>query len=99
MPFNPYVLFLLGLGVVVLLVAWLPLALRKLPLSLAISCVGIGVLVFASGALSFRPNPLRFSTLTEHMTELVVIVSLMGAGLKIDRRLGWKAWGSSWRLI
>ncbi|MDB5458194.1 MAG: sodium/hydrogen exchanger [Caulobacter sp.] len=99
MPFDPYILFLLGLGVVVLLISWLPLALRKLPLSLAISCVGLGVLVFASGALSFRPNPLRFSTLTEHLTELVVIVSLMGAGLKIDRRIGWRAWSSSWRLI
>ncbi|WP_236627659.1 cation:proton antiporter [Caulobacter sp. B11] len=97
--FNPYTTFLLGLGVVVLLVAWLPLALRRLPLSLAILCVAIGVVVFHSGALPFRPNPLRFSTLTEHLTELVVIVSLMGAGLKIDRRLGWRRWESSWRLI
>ena len=97
--FNSYTIFLLGLGVVVLLVAWLPLALRRLPLSLAILCVAIGVVVFHSGALPFRPNPLRFSTLTEHLTELVVIVSLMGAGLKIDRRLGWRRWESSWRLI
>jgi len=96
---DPYILFLLGVGVIVLLVAWLPLALRNLPLSLAILCVGAGIVIFQTGALSFRPNPLRFSTLTEKLTELVVLVSLMGAGLKIDRRIGWKAWGSSWRLI
>jgi NhaP-type Na+/H+ or K+/H+ antiporter len=97
--FDPYLLFLLGLGVVVLLVAWLPMALSRLPLSLAILCVLIGVVVFHGGALPFRSDPLRFSTLTERLTEIVVIVSLMGAGLKIDRRIGWRRWGSSWRLI
>ncbi|MFZ0268327.1 cation:proton antiporter [Caulobacter sp.] len=97
--FDPYLLFLLGLGVVVLLVAWLPMALSRLPLSLAILCVLIGVVVFQGDMLSFRPDPLRFSTLTERLTEIVVIVSLMGAGLKIDRRIGWRRWGSSWRLI
>ncbi len=99
MALDPYILFLLGVGVIVLLVAWLPMALRNLPLSLAILCVAIGVVVFHAGGLPFRPDPLRFSTLTERLTELVVLVSLMGAGLKIDRRLGWKAWSSSWRLI
>ena len=97
--FDPYLLFLLGLGVVVLLVAWLPMALSRLPLSLAILCVLIGVAVFHGGVLPFRSNPLRFSTLTERLTEIVVIVSLMGAGLKIDRRLGWRRWNSAWRLI
>ena len=97
--FDPYLLFLLGLGVVVLLVAWLPMALSRLPLSLAILCVLIGVAVFHGGALPFRSDPVRFSTLTERLTEIVVIVSLMGAGLKIDRRIGWRRWGSSWRLI
>ena len=97
--FDPYLLFLLGLGVVVLLVAWLPMALSRLPLSLAILCVLIGVVVFHGGVLPFRSDPVRFSTLTERLTEIVVIVSLMGAGLKIDRRIGWRRWNSSWRLI
>jgi len=97
--FDPYLLFLLGLGVVVLLIAWLPMALSRLPLSVAILCVLIGVVVFHGGVLPFRSDPLRFSTLTERLTEIVVIVSLMGAGLKIDRRIGWRRWESSWRLI
>ena len=97
--FDPYLLFLLGLGVVVLLIAWLPMALSRLPLSLAILCVLIGVAVFHGGVLPFRSDPLRFSTLTERLSEIVVIVSLMGAGLKIDRKIGWRRWGSSWRLI
>jgi NhaP-type Na+/H+ or K+/H+ antiporter len=96
---TPYVLFLLGFGVVVLLVSWLPLALRKLPLSLAIICVGIGVAVFASGALQFEPDPRTWDTVTEKLTELVVIVALTGAGLKLDRPIGWRRWMSTWRLL
>ena len=33
------------------------------------------------------------------MTEFVVIVALMGAGLKLDRPLGWHSWLITWRLI
>lgn len=99
MEVNPYVLTMAGLGVVVLLVAWLPLALRRLPLSLAIVCVGIGLVVFGSGAVAFRPNPLRYSTLTEHLAEIVVIISLMGAGLKLDRPISFKGWSTTWRLL
>ena len=35
----------------------------------------------------------------EHVTELIVIVSLAGAGLAVDRRMGIKRWMSSWRLL
>jgi NhaP-type Na+/H+ or K+/H+ antiporter len=33
------------------------------------------------------------------MTEFVVIVALMGSGLKLDRPLGWHSWLITWRLI
>lgn len=99
MAVEPYVLFLISLGVVVILAAWLPLALKELPLSLAIMCVGLGYVAFETGFLSVKPSPMRFSTFTEHITEAVVIVSLMGAGLKLDRPLDVRLWGSAWRLI
>ena len=99
MTTAPYVLFLLGFGVIVLMVSWLPLALKKLPLSLAIICVGIGMAVFAGGVLHFEPNPRTWDTITEKLTELVVIVALMGAGLKLDRKVGWRRWMSTWRLL
>lgn len=54
---DAYVLFLLALGIIVLLVAWLPLALRRIPLSLSILCVGLGAGVFALGWLDFDPDP------------------------------------------
>ncbi len=96
---EPYVLFLLGFGIIVLLVAWLPLALEKLPLSLAIICVLIGIALFGPGILGFSPSPRIYDTITERLTELVVLVALMGAGLKLDRPIGLKAWASTWRLL
>ncbi|MDP8915636.1 MAG: cation:proton antiporter, partial [Pseudomonadota bacterium] len=96
---DPYVLFLIGFGGVVLLVAWLPMALRRLPLSLAIICVGIGLVVFGADLLPFDPDPRTYDTIAERLTELVVIVALMGAGLKLDRRLGWRRWSTTWRLL
>lgn len=96
---DPYILFLLGFGIIVLLVAWLPLALEKLPLSLAIFCVLIGVALFGPGILAFAPSPRLYDTITEKLTEVVVLVALMGAGLKLDRPIGLKAWASTWRLL
>jgi len=77
---DPYLLFVFGLGGIILLVAWLPLALKRLPLSLAIVCVLIGVAVFSLGGLNFDPDPRTYDTLTERLTEMVVIIALMGPG-------------------
>jgi NhaP-type Na+/H+ or K+/H+ antiporter len=57
------------------------------------------VALFGTGVLAFRPDPRTYDTLTERIAELVVIISLMGAGLKLDRPLGWKRWSSTWRLL
>ena len=97
---DPYFLLLAVFGAVALLTAWLPLILRDLPLSLPMVCIGIGALLVLS---PFSPivgmNPLENRYLTERLTEFVVIVSLMGAGLKLDRPLGLRRWGSTWRLL
>jgi NhaP-type Na+/H+ or K+/H+ antiporter len=94
-----YLLFLLGLGGVILLVSWAPFGLRRVPLTLPILCVALGYVVFASGGLQFSPDPRTWDTITERLTELVVIISLMGAGLKLDRPPGWRRWGTTWRLL
>jgi NhaP-type Na+/H+ or K+/H+ antiporter len=95
-----YVVTLTILGLVVLFTAWLPMLLRRLPLSLPILCVGLGA------ALAWSPfpllpafNPLENRAMTEHLTEIVVIVALMGAGLKLDRKIGLRRWGTTWRLL
>lgn len=95
-----YKLWLLGIGVVVLLVAWLPLVLKKLPLSLPIIFVGMGMAIFAYTPLGqFSPHPIESPVLIEKATEFIVIISLMGAGLKISRPLSWSGWKITVRLL
>lgn len=96
---EPYILWLTGAGVLIALVAWLPLALKRLPLSLPIICIGVGAAVFSLPAVTLRPLPLDYPHITERLTELVVIIALMGAGLKTDRRFGWRRWRVTWRLL
>jgi len=95
-----YIPILLSLGGLILLVAWLPMVLRQLPLSLPILCVGIGMAVFSWTVFAdYAPHPAKTPVLVEKAAELIVIVSLMGAGLKIDRPLGWRRWNLTWRLL
>ncbi|KAA0581397.1 sodium:proton antiporter [Azospirillum sp. B21] len=93
-----YIVLMVGLGFLILLVAWLPMVLKELPLSLPIICVALGFAVFSLLRLD-NPEPLAFPEATERLTELIVIISLMGAGLKLDRRIGWRRWIITWRLL
>lgn len=96
---DPYILVLTGAGALIALVAWLPLALKRLPLSLPIVCLGIGAAIFTLPQVTLEPLPLRYPEVTERFAELVMIIALMGAGLKIDRVVGWKSWAITWRLV
>ena len=95
---DPYIVLLVGTGVLILLVAWLPMALRELPLSLPMFCIAFGFAAFAFSN-GDRPNPAAYPHSAERLTELVVIVALTGAGLKLDRPLEWRSWGLTWRLL
>lgn len=96
---DAYILGLTGLGLLIALVVWLPLALRRLPLSLPIVCIAIGAVLFALPQITFKPLPLRYPDLTERFSEFVVIIALMGAGLRIDRVFGVRRWSVALRLI
>jgi NhaP-type Na+/H+ or K+/H+ antiporter len=97
---DPYIVVLTGFGLVVLLTAWMPMLLKELPLSLPIMCVGLGALVFAfTNLLGDAPLPQQHLKLIERLTEIVVIVALMGAGLKLDRPLDWARSRPTWRLL
>jgi NhaP-type Na+/H+ or K+/H+ antiporter len=97
---EPYVVVLAGFGAVVLLTAWLPMALKELPLSLPIFCVALGALLFSIPDVpGAGPRPQEHLQLTERLTEAVIIISLMGAGLKIDRPFALDSWRMTWRLL
>jgi NhaP-type Na+/H+ or K+/H+ antiporter len=98
MTVDEYEVALLAAGVVVLLAAWLPGRLAERPLSLPIVLVAIGLAVFAL-PIGVRLDVFAHGTWIERATELGVIVSLTGAGLKLDRPMGWRTWQSTWRLL
>lgn len=75
------------------------MALKRLPLSLPIVCIGVGAAVFSLPQVELRPLPLLWPNVTERFAEFVVIIALMGAGLKIDRIFGWRPWAVTWRLV
>ena len=61
---DSYILLLVGAGALILLVAWLPMALRELPLSLPMFCVACGFAVFSLSSADV-PHPLVHPEVTE----------------------------------
>lgn len=96
---STYEVIIALLGVAFIGAAWLPRFLKGRPLSFPVLYVGLGALLFSLPLGLPDPLPLHNRGLTEHFTELLVIVALMGAGLKLDRPLGFRQWGVAWRLL
>jgi len=95
-----YNVFLLICGVAFLFGALFPVVFKRLPISLPILQVSFGILVgYFWVTLSFL-DPLENGTIIEKLTEIVVLVSLVGAGIKIDTPLTWKLWRPTvWLLL
>jgi len=89
----------LAAGCAALLAALLPLVLRRLPLSMPIVFLTLGVVAFTLIRDLPSPDPIRYRLPTEHLAEVTVIVALFGAGLALDRPVGWRRWASTWRLL
>jgi NhaP-type Na+/H+ or K+/H+ antiporter len=86
-------------GIAALLAGLLPRLLEGRPLSLPVAFLGLGMLIFAVPLDLPVPDPLEHKVVAEHLAEICVIVALTGAGLKLDRPLGWHRWSSTWRLL
>ncbi|WP_323959473.1 cation:proton antiporter [Arthrobacter sp. JZ12] len=87
------------LGLVVFAAALLPRLLRRAPISMPMVFLAAGVLAFALIDYLPTPDPVKYETATTHLTEVCVIISLMGAGLALDRPIGWRTWSTTWRLL
>lgn len=96
---DPYIIVLTAAGFLIAFVAWLPLVLSRLPLSVPIIFIAIGWALFALPFTATPPLPLDFPEVTERVTEFVVIIALMGAGLKIDRIFNVKHWSVTFLLL
>ena len=73
--------------------------LSEAPLSLPIACVAIGAVAAALPTGLAVPHPATVLPFVERFSEMIVIISLMGAGLKIDRQISWRSWIITWRLL
>ena len=62
--------------------------------------IGIGALAAGLGLPLLTPLDDGFGTkIIEHASELIVIISLAGAGLAIDTPATWRNWQPTWRLL
>lgn len=93
----PAAMVVLALGV--LAVTALPRVVHGRPMSFPIVLLGLGAVAFALPLGLPDPDPTVYGAVAEHGTEVVVIVALTNAGLRLDRCMGWKEWMTTWRLL
>lgn len=97
--FESYNIVLLIVGIAILSASVLPRLLSQYPLSMPMILLTIGYLIFLVPFPFPLPNVKLHGNYIEHITELAVITSIMGAGLKISRRPSFKGWMITWRLL
>lgn len=78
----------------------MPAFTRFTKISYSILYVAAGALLYtvAGGSLPL-PDPIAKSSATVRLTEMIVLISLMGSGLKIDRPFSFRNWQVPLRLV
>lgn len=94
-----YFLLLLCLGLVVALTAFIPIYAKKLKISHVIPMLFLGAVLYMLNAPLPWPDPLWNFEIAKIITEIIVIISLMVAGLKVGTRYDWKHWRVPFRLV
>ncbi|HEY9184255.1 MAG TPA: cation:proton antiporter [Salegentibacter sp.] len=89
---KDHYLILAGLGLATLVMAWLPSISRKIKISSPIILLLIGFLLFHINIPLSWPDPLWNDRNLMYFSEIIVIISLMGAGLKIGTEYSLKTW-------
>ncbi|WP_026462692.1 cation:proton antiporter [Adhaeribacter aquaticus] len=89
---TTFILVITVIGLAALAMAWLPSLLQNAPFSYAMIFLGLGYLLYKIPLNLPAPDPLKYNNLTTRLTELGVITTLMGTGLKINRDVSLKNW-------
>ncbi|HEY0042595.1 MAG TPA: cation:proton antiporter [Flavisolibacter sp.] len=97
---DTYVLSITIIGIAALGMAWFPSLSKRTRISYSVIYMLLGMVLYYF-LIDFLPpaNPLQHPTFAIHLTELVVIISLMGTGLKIDQPFSFRTWAIPFRLI
>ncbi|WP_329790917.1 cation:proton antiporter [Lentzea sp. DG1S-22] len=96
---DPGPLLYTGAGLATLAAALLPRLLARAPVSMPMLFLGAGALTFTVVDALPSPDPDEHGTVLLHLTEMCVIISLMGAGLALNRPPGLRRWATTWRLL
>ncbi|MEV6717411.1 cation:proton antiporter [Lentzea sp. NPDC051208] len=96
---EPGPLLYAGAGLATLAAALLPRLLDRAPVSMPMLFLGAGALTFTVADQLPDPDPVAHSGVLLHLTEICVIISLMGAGLALNRQVSLRGWASTWRLL
>ncbi|MCH2548294.1 MAG: cation:proton antiporter, partial [Alphaproteobacteria bacterium] len=87
-----YFIYLTLFGAAALSIGWVKILCNKISISYPIIYFLLGVVIYwAIPGLPWT-HPFRDQTFTKHLTELMVIIALMGIGLKINRPFWTKHW-------
>ena len=96
---DAYKLALALTGLALIGATWLPHLLKRHPLTFPIVYVVLGIVLYALPLQLPDPDPFEYGAVAERLTELVVLIALVGAGLRFDTRCGWRRWSTTWRLL
>jgi NhaP-type Na+/H+ or K+/H+ antiporter len=94
-----YLLAFVVIGVAALAMAWLPIWFEKVPFSYAMLFIVLGFLLYRLPLDLPEPDPLRENELALRLSELCVIITLMGTGIKINRSISFYSWQVPLRLV
>ncbi len=96
---KTYFVILLIVGLTSLFASFSPIILKRFKISFTIPLLFLGAILYYLNAPLPWPDPVWNENLTIHFSELVVIISLMVAGLKIGLNYSWKEWRNPLRLL
>lgn len=96
---DAYVLALTLVGLALLGAVWVPHLLKRHPLTFPIVYLALGALLYTLPLPLPPASPAHYPLVAERLTELTVLVALVGVGLRIDTRFGWRRWSVTWRLL
>lgn len=96
---DSYIISLTIVGLAALTAAWIPSLLSKINISYSIFYLLLGFIIYSLPLDLPWPDPLWEEGVSLHLTELIIIISLMGTGLKIDHRFSFKEWKNPFRLV
>lgn len=96
---DQYIISITIIGLAALGMAWIPSLTKRINISYSIIFLVFGIIMYSLFDALPWPNPLWQEDYAVHLTELIVIVALMGTGLKIDHPFSFREWRVPFRLI